>query len=187
MSEDVVAQVISSLKRGKRGGRERPHKPIMWLAILNLIDRNYIFQNEFYFNSELKREFSHLFREYALSDDLDQPSQPFFHLRSSEIWHHKIKPGEEIYYAGLTTSGGGSLRVEKSIEFAYLDEEIFKAIMEPSTRRNLKTALITVLHDEGRGTRVSKRIGTLFHESFALSRPGIAAVLRQAEGTTSLK
>lgn len=54
MSEDVVAQVISSLKRGKRGGRERPHKLIMWLAILNLIDRNYILQNEFYFKSELK-------------------------------------------------------------------------------------------------------------------------------------
>ncbi|WP_165795208.1 DUF4007 family protein [Deinococcus koreensis] len=34
---------------------------------------------------------------------------------------------------------------------------------------------------------MSKRIGTLFHETFPLSRPGIAAVLRQANGKLSLK
>lgn len=187
MHETAVAKIISSLKRGSRGGRERPHKPIMWLAVLHLIDRGYIRENQIHFDSELKKEFSNLLSEYALEDDLDQPAPPFFHLRSSGIWHHKIKSGEESYYAGLTTSGGGNLRVDKSIEFAYLDDKIFDAISESSVRNQLKTALITLLRDEGRGARVSKRIGTLFHESFSLSRPGVAAVLRQAGGTDSQK
>lgn len=183
----LISNILNSLNRKRGLGHTSPHKVLLWLATLDLMDRGYILENRIYFDNELIQVFTSLFNRYKVGKDLNQPSQPFFHLRSSGIWKHKVKPGEESYYANLTTSGGGSLRIERSIEFAYLDDDIYEALTQPETRAELRHALITLLQDENRGVTVSKRIGTLFHESFALSRPGIAAALRQVNEASSNK
>lgn len=139
------------MKRAIRGGREKPHKPILWLTVLNLMDSSYITKNEIYFDDELVKEFKRVFSNYALEDDLPQPSQPFFHLRSSGIWHHRIKAGEEEYYASLTTSGGGSKRIKRAIQYAYLDEDLYDELQNPVMRGNLRRSILALLHDEKRG------------------------------------
>lgn len=187
MSNTLIGKVLSSLKRGSRDGRGRPHKPVLWLTVLNLMDRGYISENKIFYDAELVSEFKRIFPQYALADDLEQPSQPYFHLRSSEIWHHRVKEDAAVYYASLTTSGGGSKRIHESIEYAFLDPDIYEDLLVEENREKLQRAIVQLLQDEARGVEVSKRIGTLFHESFALSRPGVAAVLRQAGKTDGLK
>ncbi|MFC6593234.1 DUF4007 family protein [Deinococcus lacus] len=79
------------------------------------------------------------------------------------------------------------MRVERSIDYAYLQDDIYEALQSAETRSVLLRVLITLLRDEGRGVTVTKRLGTLFHESFALSRPGISAALRQTSEADSVK
>ncbi|WP_133161746.1 hypothetical protein [Deinococcus koreensis] len=151
MADSIISNILSSMKRGSRDGRQRPHKPIMWLVVLNLLDSSYIRENKIVFDEKLVAEFKNLFSEYALGDDLPQPSQPFFHLRSSGIWHHKINLGEENYYNSLTTSGGGTKRILKAIQYAYLDDEVYTYLQNSINRDRLRAEVLTLLHDEGRG------------------------------------
>lgn len=173
----LVDEILSSLKRGRRDDRERPHKPVLWITVLNLIDQGHISQNKIYFDEILASEFDKTFQHYAMGDDLAQLAPPFFHLRSSGIWHHQVKPGQEEYYATLTTSGGGSKRIKTAIDYAFISDAIYTALLNSQARATLREKLNNLLLEEARGKVPRERVGTSFHETFALNRPAIASVI----------
>ncbi|MBB6017421.1 DUF4007 family protein [Deinococcus radiopugnans] len=176
----LVDKIIEESKRGSWGGRKKPHKLILWLAVLELLDQGHISGNKIYLDAQLKKSFLRIFQEFAVGDDLPQIGPPFFHLRSSNLWNHVIKPGQEEYYASITTSGGGTKRLEQSVEYAQLDDGIFQFLSSPSGRESLRGGIMDVLISEQRTVAVSSstRSGLMFHESFPLNRPAIAAVLQ---------
>ena len=91
-----------------------------------------------------------------------------------------IKEGQEDYYQSLTTSGGGTKRIEQSIAYVELDEAIFAALSCSPEREALRRAIVEVLKAEQRGTVRESRAGTMFHESFSINRPAVADVFQAA-------
>jgi len=71
---------------------------------------------------------------------------PFFHLRTSGFWFHKIKPGREKNYAALTTTGGGLRLIHDNIDYAYLRDDFFKALSNPVSRRELRLLITSLLN-----------------------------------------
>lgn len=122
---DLTTKVLSPTKRGRWDGRDKPHQLILWLAVLKLIECGHIKENKVHLDAKLRQAFSNIFQDFALGDDLPQIGPPFFHLRSSGIWHHIIKLGQEEYYNSLTTSGGGTKRLEQSVEYVQIDNAVF--------------------------------------------------------------
>lgn len=164
--------IISEISRIKRGGskqEKKPHKLIMLLSVLDLIEAGRIKSNQIFYNEELINAFEANFRMLAKVDDWCQPAIPFFHLRSASFWKHKIIPGREAIYDKLDTSGGGSKRILENIEYAYLDESTFSAFMNHDSRREIRAFILKML---------TNRIPTLFHESFSLSRPSMYQILK---------
>src|SRR2546426_462413 len=109
---------IAGLKRNRRGGRSRPHKLLMLLAVLDMADDGLLARNRLYFDDDLLALFERHFHRFQQGDDLCQPAPPYFHLRSAEFWNHKIIPGKEPEYASLRTSGGGSKRILDTVDYA---------------------------------------------------------------------
>src|SRR5690606_34682459 len=131
-----------------RGGRKedpKPHKLIMLLAVLDLLDQGQLKDNHIYFDDALINNFEKYYRVYANDDDWCQPGPPFFHLRSSSFWKHKVKEGKEAAYNALTTSGGGVKRIQDNIEYAYFDDHIFSLLVNERLRRELQKFIYSLL------------------------------------------
>lgn len=136
---------LSMLRRGSRAGHSRPHKLVMLLAVLDMIDASNRFDNRIAFNADLIQRFEQQFNLYKTKDDLCQPAPPFFHLRSSSFWKHKVIPGKEADYAKTSTSGGGRKRIDDLIEYAYIDEAALPIFAERETRAELRRHIKKIL------------------------------------------
>ncbi|TXS91904.1 DUF3883 domain-containing protein [Parahaliea maris] len=132
---------FSSLKVNTHGGGEKsPHKVAMLLAVLDLFDANEINENRIDFNEKLKTKFSANFNTLAGPRDRDNPHLPYFHLRSSGFWHHRVKAGCSGVYASLSTASGAAV-IQENIDFVYLDDELFELLSYGTCRELLRAAL----------------------------------------------
>ncbi len=171
---------IGELKKNTQKGKDKPHKLLLLQAVLDLIDAGELIDNKIYFNDRLVNSFKARFEKGADAQDWEQPTLPFFHLRSSEFWNHKVILGRELPYAFLTTSGGGTKRIFENIEYAYLKSEVHNLLLDKEARKVVHEFLQNQLNanrvDNIIIPKISK-IGTAFHESFKCSRAGISQIL----------
>lgn len=133
---------ILAIRRGVHKGRAKPHKPLMLLAVIDLLNRRYISENRIPFDDRLKDRFSSLFAAVQREGDWCQPAEPFFHLRTSGFWFHKPRQGRERAYSELRTSGGGSRRILDNIEYAFFDPDSYALLMCPDIRRQLSQMIL---------------------------------------------
>jgi predicted restriction endonuclease len=83
---------------------------------------------------------------------------PFFHLKSSGIWHLSIKPKELRYFDRMTSASEAS--IARAIEYAYLDDALFQFLKSPQTSSILRNALSSNLDSfEDQYGRWAKAIG----------------------------
>ena len=143
-------QEILELRRGKQGEHQRPHKLVMLLSMLELVDRGLLHENKIYLSAPLIDIFEKIFDLVKRKNDLCQPGPPFFHLRSSGFWFHKVRSGREKDYEKLTTTGGGLQMIEEHIEYAYLREDVFRLIQNPISRKELRIFLSGLLNAAGK-------------------------------------
>lgn len=145
---DVLKSEILNMRRGSKHGHFRPHKLVMLLSVIEMVDRGYLVENKIYLQEPLLTIFEAYFNLVKKKDDLCQPGPPFFHLRSSGFWFHKVKPGREQQYASLTSTGGGTGIIHENIEYAYLRDDVFELISNFETRRQLRLILTALLNPE---------------------------------------
>ena len=168
---------IAKIRRGKRGDHFRPHKLILLLTVIEMAERGYLDENKIKLNDQFIRLFESYFGLIRRKDDLCQPGPPFFHLRSSGFWFHKIVNGREDIYAQLRTSGGGLQIIYENIEYAYLRKDFYQAICKPYSRKELRGFITSLLNPWDDLEKMPKRLGAVFHETFSLLRPAISQVL----------
>jgi predicted restriction endonuclease len=101
---DKLKREILELRRGKQGDHYRPHKLVMLLAVIELADRGLLSENKIYLSDPLLHIFENIFLLVRKENDWCQPGPPFFHLRTSGFWFHKVRPGKEKEYAKLSTT-----------------------------------------------------------------------------------
>ncbi len=140
---------FSNLKVNKIGGEKSPHKVAMLLAVIDLFASDHIQDNHIYFDDTLKASFKAKFEFLAGPGDRCNPHLPYFHLRSSDFWHHYIKPGQQEKYGKLSTATGPGI-IDLTIGYAYLDDELFELLSYSVCRDLLKQGLYENLSDQRR-------------------------------------
>jgi predicted restriction endonuclease len=150
MNEDLrrFVEEIALVRRSVRRGRRRPHKLVLLLTILELYEEGHYRDNRIYFDERLIDRFEILFEKYRRGDDLPQAAPPFFHLRSSGFWHHQVVERRIREYRSLSTSGGGSGRIQDNIEYAYLSGYAFRSLSDPCDRVVLRDVIQRLLIDD---------------------------------------
>lgn len=172
---EVIKAEIERMRRGSRESHLRPHKLVMLMAIIELADRGLLIENKIYPRDPLLGIFEGIFKDVQQGDDLCQPGPPFFHLRTSGFWFHKVRVGKEDIYAGLKTTGGSIHKVQDLIEYAYLREDFFSALIHNWSRQELRGFIMNLLNPPK-----IKRLETAFSETFSLSREQLNQVLDSA-------
>jgi len=134
---------LYNLRRDKRGSHERPHKPVLLLAIIELLSRNQISENQVPITDELVATFKRLFEVVRQPSDHPTIQNPLFHLSSDGFWtlEPKIR-GETIYRVG-EASGSPSLgELRRHVAFGRFDPGLWPLLSDSDSRREIREALI---------------------------------------------
>lgn len=129
-------------------GIKSPNKAIMLLSVIDLIRSGYITTNKIELNEAVEEAFIWNWRVYVSTDSKPYPWTPFWHLKNEPFWHFMpIRSVEEI--EGLTSPGEtASLRkMLSSIQYAYLDEELFNLLANKDDRDVLSLCLLKYCKD----------------------------------------
>ncbi len=107
---------------------------------MNLIQSGKVTDNKFSFDEILISAYKNEFSILQTAVDSPNPHLPFFHLKNSGFWHHEVKLGKESLYNELYSSISQK-RIRETIEYAFLDDELFELLKYAATRELLKFEL----------------------------------------------
>ncbi len=77
---------LYNLRRDKCRTHERPHKPVLLLAIIDLLDRGIVTQNQIPLTPDLVKTFNSYFAVVRQHNDQPTIENPFFHLAGDGFW-----------------------------------------------------------------------------------------------------
>ncbi|BAY42318.1 hypothetical protein NIES2111_67410 (plasmid) [Nostoc sp. NIES-2111] len=117
-----------------------PNKPILLLSVIEMIATRQITKNQIPFNAELIATFLKL---WSHLEPLRKPDigLPFYHLTSDRFWHYQMKLGFEGWMKAKIKIRTPST-IRETVEYAYLDDELWLLLQNPQDRTVLTHVLI---------------------------------------------
>ncbi len=125
---------LSKLKVDRSKGAPAPHKAILLISVIQLIDNGFIIDNNIGITPELVARFKDNWRLLVIDDRFNPNfSLPFYHLKSDKFWKLKTILGKEIL---LTSSF--SIRsfttLKDAVDFAYFEDDFYSLLMDGKNR-----------------------------------------------------
>ena len=119
-----------------------PHKPVLLLAVIELIESGHFGENKI----RLCAELTDTFLKYwpIVTDRQPNIAMPFFHLKgkkSNRFWHLHANAGHERELSSARRIIGMS-RLRRLVSHSTLDEELFALLIDASNREVLRQTLI---------------------------------------------
>lgn len=145
---NVLAYYLNKIERlriDRSHGIPAPHKPILLLAVVDLIEEGVITNNKIEPSPQLVESFL----KYWHLVNLDKPRifLPFFHLKSDKFWHLHAKPGNEQLLA-MTKQMNSMTHLASIVAFASLDEDLFLLLHRADAREVIRRKIIEVYFPE---------------------------------------
>ena len=131
---------LYNLRRDKRGSHERPHKPVLLLAILDLLDRGQVKTNEIALTPDLIKTFRRYFDVVRRQDDQPSIENPFYFLSGDGFWNLE-RPGEGPLYKPGNASSPPSMSILRSAA-GHFDSPLWELMQSPASRSQLREALV---------------------------------------------
>ncbi len=141
---DDFIEHLETITVWKSGKNKSPSKYIFLLALCKIVENNSNMPNRFTFNEELIYNFNKIWN-YYLPNKPGLPEYPYYHLRSSLIWNHKIFNGKEDDYK--THKRFTPKRIHEIIEYAYLDSTFFALLKDKASRGKIFSKLTDLLRN----------------------------------------
>lgn len=141
MQDDLTKYIAQfrSLNTNKRAGIDAPHKPILLLAILDLVESGAINGAKIELTELLERAFLHTWKRYVGSSLLFQPkvATPFWHMQNEPFYQLYTNDGKEL--------SGSPYSVKKLREntYAILDKDLFELMKDENSRAQLRVVLVS--------------------------------------------
>ena len=155
-----------------------PHKPLLLLSVLDLIEQGIVESNLIEPTSDLGELFSQYWVKVAPFDRCGNIVLPFFHLRSEGFWHLLPRPGKgEALRAASQMRSLSQLR--EMVIGARLDEALYEILCVQEPRDLLRSVLIQTYFAPELQARLVEQ-GAINYESFLYSKK----LLEQTEQQT---
>lgn len=138
---------ISSMKYRVLNGFVSPHKAIMLLAVIDMIEFGLVEGNNFFIDDETKQSFLFNWEQYLGERKLPykaNPWAPFWHLKHEPFWHLIPIAGEEEKVKGLAGPGETPTvgKMRSVIAYAKIDDELYELLKESEFRDKAKQILV---------------------------------------------
>ena len=150
MSTDTLQKYVQKMKRLRvdRSHGVAPHKPLLLLAVIELIERGQIQENKISLSPNLAETFIKYWSK--VTDRRPNIALPFFHLKSDGFWHLHPNAGYEkaLDVADRITAVS---RLREVIAHVSLDDELFVLLTDADNREIIRQTLIYVYLIEFKG------------------------------------
>lgn len=143
MNEEILYNYLkqfSKLRRDYKFGGA-PHKPILLLAIIQLIRKEEINSNLIEITPELVLEFKEIWSKLVDTPHTANFSLPFYHLKSEPFWNLISKNGIEIPKTS-SNSVKSLTSLQENLSYAQLDMELFHLMLDTESSQILIQALL---------------------------------------------
>lgn len=134
-------QLFSHLNTARVRGVISPHKAVLLLGILEMVEFDLLRQNKVFLSDDLLNAYSYIWNRYVGQSDVYQRniSQPFWYMKSEPFW--------TLYHnGGGAVDEGERMPSESTLKEGYycvLDKELYSLIQEASARAILRVTLIS--------------------------------------------
>ena len=132
---------FTSLKTARVMGKNAPHKAVMLVSVIDMIQAGLISGEEIYFTDGLQRMFKMNWSRYVGESMIFRPvpATPFWHLGSESFWALKRTDGGKINDVKNTPSGGA---LSTMGIFATIDKELITLLQDESASGKLRGLLV---------------------------------------------
>lgn len=131
---------FTELHTMKKTGKQAPHKALLLLSVIDLVERGIITDCKIPLTNELIQQFKQNTSKLLGESILFQPkiTYPFYHLRSEPFW--QLIPNDNSNIDKINNYSLTNLR--NKIAYARIDEELFDFLKNPNVRAKLRVTLI---------------------------------------------
>lgn len=140
------SETFKNLRTNNKYGRKSPHKAVLMLTVIEMFEKNILSDNEILYDDTLKSMFLKVWNRVLPNEPLFHPEAylPFWYLQSDSFWHIvPIKGKEDILSLMRDTNIKPSeAKLNDSVKYAELDDDLYFLMTIPSGRSSLKRALL---------------------------------------------
>lgn len=139
---DDYMQEFANLSVGVVGGKKLPHKAILLISLMNLIENGTMMDNRILLDKTIVNSFGLCWKSYF--DDAKVPSvwTPFWYMKSEPFWHFKSVGDDDLLQGLLAFAGHPSIgQMRPVIKYVFLDKALFGCLEHESCREKLKEVL----------------------------------------------
>ena len=135
---------FSKLNIASIAGDKAPHKAILLLSVIDLVEKCKISSPHIALTDEFIDTFKRTWNNYTYKNTKFQLSieKPFWHMNSEPFWHLIAMNGEDITKNNFIGTPYSIENLRKQIKYAEIDSELFKLMQEDDSRKDLKDVLI---------------------------------------------
>ena len=143
-SIDEAIEILYGLNVGVIGSgnnrHERPHKPLLLLAVLDLLAAGRASADRVPWSQELREKFAAYFEAVRRNDDQNTPENPFYYLKGDEFWEPlENQDGIERALANTPTVA----QAKAGNVFARVTGGLEAFLRTPEQRAKLRAALVS--------------------------------------------
>ena len=144
MTQVTYTEQLISLKTAKIAGVKAPHKPILLLSVIDLIERGLITSNRIELSEALERQFAKNWARYVGDSLLFQAkiATPFWHLQNESFWRLISFDGVEVTKNNIVGSMYSVNNLKKQVKYSEIDSELFELLQTEDMRAKLRVLLI---------------------------------------------
>jgi putative restriction endonuclease len=124
-----------------------PHKPILLLTILDLIELGEITSNFVLLSPDLAEIFSSYWEKVMPPNSIQRLFLPFFHLQSDSFWHLIPHTGQEVALQ-VVQQISGAKQLRQIVAGAKFDDDLFNMLLIEDSRDQIRTNIITTYFSE---------------------------------------
>jgi len=133
---DFYLNKIRNLNRNRNHGTPAPHKPLLILAAIDLIEQGKVLNNQILPNTEFVEAFLKYWN--LIRSDRPRIFLPFYYLKSDGFWHLHAKSNGTIYAFRSMT------QVAENVAFASFDDDLFALLLQPIEREAIRQTIIEI-------------------------------------------
>ena len=132
---------FSALNTMKMQGKPAPHKALLLLSVIDLVEQGFITDSNIQLSDILEERFKYYASQYVGNNSAYDPkiNYPFYHLRSEPFWELVSTTGNPV----PAISNYSTNNLKKHIAYARIDTELIQLLKDYNKRALLRAILIT--------------------------------------------
>lgn len=132
-----------NLSTGVQNGKKLPHKAVLLLSIMTLVENGTITENKILLDKSIANTFASTWGDYLYNTKIPSVWIPFWYMKSEPFWHFKAIAENNVLQNLLCFAGHPTIgQMRNFIKYAYIDDQLFLLMHNNKERSMLKETLI---------------------------------------------